>query len=82
MDFESGAIVTLCTVTVEFNTATGGTGTTNGTGYGGGIYISNCVVYIDAFTVNNAINNTDGSGLNGTTANIDGPYSPPPPGGC
>jgi hypothetical protein len=32
------------------------------------------VVYIDAFTVANTVNNTDGSGLNGTTANIDGTY--------
>jgi hypothetical protein len=74
------ATVTLCTVTVEFNMAKGGTGTTNGTGYGGGIYISggfpssSLVVYLDPFTVNNAINNTDGSGLNGPTANIDGTY--------
>jgi hypothetical protein len=75
MDFESGATVTLCTVTVEFNTATGGTGSPNGIGYGGGIYIgSGATVYIDTFTVNNTINNTDSSGLNGSTANIDGTY--------
>ena len=65
---------------VEFNTAKGGTGTTNGTGYGGGIYIgyeSGSVIYIDSFTVTNAIKNTDGSGTNGSTANIDGTYIPP-----
>jgi hypothetical protein len=84
MDIESGATVTLCSVTVEFNTATGGTGTTNGTAYGGGMYIvSGATVYIDAATVDNidptvVNNNTDSSGTSTTpyssTANIDGTY--------
>jgi hypothetical protein len=29
---------------------------------------------MDSFTVANMINNTDSSGLNGSTANIDGAY--------
>jgi hypothetical protein len=45
--------------------------------YGGGIYIaSGAAVYLDSFTVANTINNTDLSGLNGSTANIDGTYIP------
>ena len=74
--------ITLTAPTGSLYVLTAVDNTTNGTGYGGGIYVSNCVVYIDAFTVANTVNNTDGSGLNGTTANIDGPYSSPPPGGC
>ncbi len=60
--------VTLANDTVESNTATG---------YGGGIYISGFgpAVYLDSFTVANTINNTDNSGLNGSTANIDGPFT-------
>jgi len=61
-----GPIVTLTNDTVESNTAST---------YGGGIYIvSGVTVYIDSFTVANTINNTDKSGLNGPTANIDGTY--------
>jgi hypothetical protein len=45
-----------------------------GTSGGGGIYIASGAVSIDAATVANTINNTDQSGLNGSTANIDGPY--------
>ena len=48
------------------------------TGQGGGIYIypgyPAATVYLDSFTVANTINNTDESGLNGSTANIDGTY--------
>jgi hypothetical protein len=62
----SGATVTLCDDTVQSNTATY---------LGSGIYIvSGATVYIDSFTVANSINNTDSSGLNGPTANIDGTY--------
>jgi hypothetical protein len=44
--------------------------------YGGGIYIATgATVYLHAFTVANTINNTDESGLNGLTANIDGTYT-------
>jgi hypothetical protein len=65
-----GGTVTLCSDTVEFNSATPGFG-----GFGGGIYIaSGATVYLDAFTVANTINNTDRSGTNGSTANIDGTY--------
>ena len=43
--------------------------------YGGAAAASTCVsgatVHLDAFTVANTINNTDGTGLNGSTANID-----------
>jgi len=49
----------------------GNTATTSG----GGIYVaSGATVYLDSFTVTNIINNTDSSGLNGPTANIDGSY--------
>jgi hypothetical protein len=59
--------VTFCNDTVQSNTALGG--------YGGGIYIASAAtVYIDSFTVANTINNTDSSGLNGPSANIDGTY--------
>jgi hypothetical protein len=67
--YVAGGTVTLCNDTVEYNTATGGAG------FGGGIYIvSGATVYLDSFTVANTINNTDSSGLNGPTANIDGTY--------
>jgi hypothetical protein len=59
--------VTFCNDIVESNTAA--------SGYGGGIYIaSGATVYIDSFTVANTVNNTDSSGLNRVTANIDGTY--------
>jgi hypothetical protein len=65
----SQATATLCNDTVESNSH--GPGPSEG----GGIYIaSGATVYIDSFTVANTINNTDGSGLNGPTANIDGSY--------
>src|SRR5262249_2369786 len=59
--------VTLTNDTITSNTCTGP---------GGGVYIfSGSTVYLDSFTVANIINNTDPSGLNGSTANIDGPYT-------
>jgi hypothetical protein len=43
---------------------------------GGGIYIaSTAIVYLDAFTLANTINNKDSSGTDGSTANIDGSYT-------
>jgi predicted outer membrane repeat protein len=52
-------------------------GSNTATSYGGGIYIqAAATVYIDAFTVANIVNNTDRSGPNGPTANIDGSYIP------
>jgi hypothetical protein len=66
----AGATVNLCNDTVQSNTA--GVGII---GLGGGIYIaSGGTAYLDSFSVTNTINNTDYSGLNGSTANIDGPY--------
>ncbi len=72
--------VTLTNCTVQSNTAT----------YGGGLYIgtvtvpnasdtgvytvSGAIVYLDPDTFANAINNTDSSGTNGSTANVDGTY--------
>jgi hypothetical protein len=70
-----GAIVTLCSDTIEFNVASGGSGAPSGQGEGGGFYIvPKTTVYLDTFTVANTLNNTDSSGTNGTTANIDGSY--------
>ena len=43
---------------------------------GGGLFIASGVtVSLDSFTVANILNNTDSSGLNGPTANIDGSYT-------
>ena len=64
---------TLCNDTVESNTADAA---------GGGIYIaSGATVYIDTAAVDSVdptvvSNNTDHSGANGSTANIDGSYIP------
>jgi hypothetical protein len=72
-----GAVLTLCTDTVQSNTATGLSLSywPVGQAYGGGLYIeSGATLYVDAFTVANTINNTDSSGTNGNTANIDGSY--------
>jgi fibronectin-binding autotransporter adhesin len=67
-----GGTATLSNDTVESNTASKEHTTA---AYGGGIYIGGaCAITLDPFTVANTINNTDGSGLNGTTANIDGTY--------
>ena len=47
-----------------------------------GIFIaSGATVYLDSFTVANTINNTDSTGLNGSTANIDGTYIETPAAG-
>ncbi len=65
--YVGGGTVTLANDTVESNTAS--------LGLGGGLYtVSTATVYLDSFTVANTINNTDRSGLNGLTANIDGKY--------
>jgi hypothetical protein len=69
----SGATATLCSETVQSNSASGPTSSSGSDG--GGIYIaSGATAYLDSFTVANTINNTDGSGTNGSTANIVGPY--------
>jgi hypothetical protein len=71
----SGATVTFCNDTVEFNAASA-FGNFAGNSMGGGIEIAGGAVYIDAATVANTTNNTDAnSGLNGSTANIDGSYT-------
>ena len=70
--FIASVVVTLQGDTVEANSASS---------HGGGLFIvSGIAVYLDSFTVANTINNTDNTGLNGSTANIDGtvisPLSP------
>ena len=70
----SQATATLCNDRVESNSSSSSVYGFSPTD-GGGIYIaSGATVYIDSFTVANTINNTDSSGLNGSTANIDGSY--------
>ena len=61
-----GGTITLTNDTVEFNQASNG---------GGLVIYSGVTVYLDSFTLANTINNKDGSGLNGSTANIDGKYT-------
>ena len=57
--------------TLSFNTAQGGAA-----GEGGGVFIgTGASEFIDTSTLANTINNTDSSGLNGPTANIDGTYT-------
>lgn len=69
----SGATVRLSDDTVQSNTATG----SGAYGVGGGIFIqSGATVYLDSYTVTHATSNTDDSGVNGATANIDGTYIP------
>jgi hypothetical protein len=66
----AGTVVTLCADAVQSNAASGGTGTKNGQGYGGGLFIvNNAIVYLDAVTLANILNNTAG-----TDPNIDGSY--------
>ena len=67
--------VTLTSCTVQGNSASDSPVGSGTTGEGGGIYLyPGATVYLDSFTVANTINNTDESGLNGSTANIDGMY--------
>jgi hypothetical protein len=75
----SEATATLCNDTVQSNSASNPGSGVVGQAVGGGIYIesggkSGATVYMDMFTVANTINNTDNSGMNGSTANIDGTY--------
>jgi hypothetical protein len=67
--YVTGGTLTLSNDTVQYNSAT----VTDGyDGRGGGIYIvSGATVSIDTFTAANTINNTDSSGFNQGTANID-----------
>jgi hypothetical protein len=67
--------VTLSSDMVEFNTTQHGLTGGGGNDVGGGIEIDGGTVYIDTATVANSINNTDDSGLNGISANIDGSYT-------
>jgi hypothetical protein len=56
-------VVTLTNDTVESNSAS----------LGGGLYIATgATAYLDRSTIANTVNNTDSTGLNGITANIDG----------
>ncbi len=65
--YVAGGTVTLISDTVELNNASAS--------YGAGLFIhSGATVYLDSFTVANTINNTDRTGLNGSSANIDGTY--------
>jgi hypothetical protein len=71
---EGGAIFVNGSGTATLTNDTMGSNTA--TSYGGGIYIvPAATVSLDSFTVANIINNKDGSGLNGPTANIDGSYT-------
>jgi hypothetical protein len=77
--FGAAGTVTLTDCTVQSNTATYGGGMYVGTvtqpnGWGGIVVYSGATVYLDPFTFSNAFNNTDSSGTNGSTANIDGKY--------
>jgi hypothetical protein len=65
----TGGTVTLCGDTVQANTSN-----LYGSANGGGIYIRDATVYIDPFTVAHTTNNTDISGQNSSTDNINGSY--------
>jgi hypothetical protein len=62
--YVAGGTVTLTGATLSGNTAQGGFGGpgqpsgTSGDGFGGGLYLAGGKDYLDAFTVNNTINNT------------------------
>ncbi len=73
----NGGTVSVTNTTVSSNTAQGGTPSNDGGfGYGGGLDIkSPAIVYLDSFTVANTRNNTDSTGLNGASANINGGYT-------
>ena len=67
----AGGTVTLTNGTLESNNTT-----TSSTSHGGGVFIAKgATAYLDSFTVANTINNIDSSGTNGSTANLDGPYT-------
>jgi len=71
--FILGGTVTVSNTTVQANVASN----VYDTAGGGGICIASwggATVYLDPFTVANAINNTDSSGTNGSTGDIDGTY--------
>jgi len=71
----NGGTVSVTNTTVSSNTAQGGTPSNDGGfGSGGGLYTA-AIVYLDSTTVANTRNNTDSTGLNGTSANIDGGYT-------
>lgn len=77
--YVAGGSVTLTNDSVDHNLA--GTCEYGGTyyfyvnGYGGGIFIAPAAtVYLDSFTVANTIGNTDQSGTDGYSADIDGTY--------
>jgi hypothetical protein len=75
---EGGGICVAFNGTYSTATLTNDTVTTNtARNYvGGGLFIASGVtVSLDSFTVANILNNTDSSGLNGPTANIDGSYT-------
>jgi hypothetical protein len=78
--YAAGGSVTLCGDTVEYNTAKGSINMPTGHGYGGGIYIAPAATVsidlakVDAVDPTVVTNNTDDSGTNGSTANIDGMY--------
>jgi hypothetical protein len=80
MYIASKATATLCNDTVESNSARSGDVVAAGLTDGGGIYIATgATVFIDLAKVDAVdptvvTNNTDNSGLNGSTANIDGAY--------
>jgi hypothetical protein len=75
--YAAGGSVTLCSDTVEYNGAKGSINMPTGHGYGGGIYIApGATLYIDTAAVDPldptvVTNNTDSSGTNGSTANVD-----------
>jgi hypothetical protein len=55
----AGATVTIRGDTVQSNTAAGGPGKQKGFGYGGGLFLAtNAIVYLDAVTLTNTLNNT------------------------
>jgi hypothetical protein len=65
------AVVTLCGDTVESNAASGGTGTKNGQGHGGGLFSDQkATLYLDSVTFANTLNNTAD-----IDPNIDGSYT-------
>jgi hypothetical protein len=77
--YAAGGNVTLTNDTVGYNVAgtyeNGGTSIFYVSGYGGGVFIASAArVYLDSYTVANTIANTDQSGMDGYTADIDGTY--------